>query len=100
MSAMTIEEARRAVLLTRPGWRSDQVDNEARRMLAAEGRLAALDKLEAQVQARKDAGLDPWPESDAQRWERERFAQDIEDAEARAKAEANRREDKPSGWTY
>jgi hypothetical protein len=101
VATLTLAEARRAVMLAHPGWHSSSIDNEARRMLAGEGRLAALDKLEAEVAQRAADGLPAWPESEQQRWERERFASDMADAEARATAaKAQRAEAKPAGWEY
>ena len=99
MATLTLQEARRAVMLQHPGWHSGSIDNEARRLMAAEGRLAALDKLESEVAQRAADGLPAWPESSQQAWERERFESDMANAEARAKAaEAKRAEAKSAGW--
>jgi hypothetical protein len=82
MATPTIDEARYSVALAHPDWTSARVEDAARSVIRKLEIGALQDKLAADVEAQGG-----WGESPAQRWERERFEQDMADAEAR-KAEA------------
>ena len=120
MGALTIQEARRAVMAAHPEWRSADVEHAAQGMLVTEARLAAQDALTAQVEAlqasadaqnaeARTAGLSGHVGGAASVWDALRG--DREDAQwadlaARADAEAARvaeqvsEEAKPAGWRY
>ena len=120
MAALTLEEARRAVMVAHPDWRSADVENAARGMMATEARLAAQDALTAQVEAlqasadaqnanARTAGLSGHVGGAASVWDAlrgDREAAAWQDLADRAEAEAQRVADqagqdaKPAGWRY
>lgn len=120
MAALTIQDARRAVMAAHPDWRSADVENAAQGMLVTEARLEALDTLTAQVEAlqasadaqnagAKTAGLSGHVGGAASVWDAlrgDREAAAWQDLADRAETEAQRVADqagqdaKPAGWRY
>lgn len=120
MPPMTIQEARRAVLVAHPDWGGEAVERAAEGILATEARLAAQDALDAQLAAlqaeadqrnaaAKTVGLSGhiggaasvW---DALRADREQalwqdFAERVAEREAQD-AEREAQDARPKGWSY
>ncbi len=122
MPALTIQEARRAVMVAHPEWRSGDVENAAQAMLAREARLDALDSLNEQIgtlQAKADAERADYvangPDSlfgrvgghasifDGMRQREDAQWRDFGDraeAQAAKAAEQSKRNARPPGWDY
>jgi len=73
---MTMREARRTVLAQHTSWSSEQVEAEARAMVAKLKHAELLERLDAEVKANEAAG-DPWGEQASARDRYERFEAQI-----------------------